>query len=212
MKPALSSNSLPRRGDRRARSGPAAMRGAIRWSLLLLVALGIVIGVVAVGATTWAVNTTSTNEFCSNACHSMKWAAQAYERGPHFVNDVGVRATCSDCHIPFESEPATPFQYVFGTLWTKAVSGTEDVIGEVRGLISTEERWNLERPKLGEEVRAWFKETSSATCKGCHKLDAFASTGPGAFHLDLVKAGPVNCVECHADAGHRFPETAAAKP
>ena len=34
----------------------------------------------------------------------MKPAAEAYERSVHFANAVGVRATCSDCQIVFESD------------------------------------------------------------------------------------------------------------
>ena len=190
---------------------PATARGSIRWSVVLLLALGAAIGLVIAGTTTWMVNTTSTNQFCANQCHSMQWAAAAYERGPHYINAVGVRATCSDCHVPFENEPATPFQYVFGTLWTKAVSGTKDAIGEARGTIADETKWNAERPRLSAETRAWFKETGSATCRGCHHLEAFPSTGPSAFHADLIKAPTVNCVQCHANVGHNFSAAAPAE-
>ena len=187
------------------------MRGALHWSLMLLIALGIAVGIVGAGATTWMVNATSSENFCATACHSMQWAAAAYARAPHYANPHGVRASCADCHIPFESRPATPFQYVFGTIWTKQLDGTHDAIAELRGTISTEEKWEARRPQLAADVEAWFRQTNYGTCKGCHRLDA--ATGPAAdIHADLLKAGPIDCVQCHADVGHNFAATAAAKP
>ncbi|HTR57568.1 MAG TPA: NapC/NirT family cytochrome c [Casimicrobiaceae bacterium] len=200
-----------RRGDRIVGAGPAAMRGALHWSVILLIALGIAVGIVGVGATTWMVNATSSENFCATACHTMQWAAAAYERSPHFANPHGVRASCADCHIPFESRPATPFQYIFGTIGTKEHDGIHDAIAELRGTISTEEEWDARRPKLAADVEAWLRKTNYVTCKGCHRLDA--ATGPAAdIHADLLKAGPVDCVQCHADVGHKFAEHAAAKP
>ena len=190
-------------------TGRAAIRGQFRWVFALLLALGIGLGIVVAGTTTWMVNATSTTNYCATSCHTMQWAAAGYESGPHFNNTHGVRATCSDCHIPFESEHATPFQYVFCTLCTKAISGTKDVIAEFRGVIDDQAKWEQERPRLSADVRAWLKETGSATCQGCHKLDAFASETTTEVHASLIKAEHVDCVECHTDVGHRF---VTAKP
>jgi nitrate/TMAO reductase-like tetraheme cytochrome c subunit len=174
-----------------------------------LVALGVVVGVAIAGTTAWMVNATSSTNFCATECHSMRWAAAAYENGPHYRNQFGVRASCADCHIPFESRPATPFQYVFGTLWTKGLDGTEDVYYKIRGAISDQAKWEAEKPRLSAKVRAWFKETNSATCQGCHKLDAFARTGPSAFmamevHAGLIKQDKVYCLECHSGIAHVY--------
>jgi nitrate/TMAO reductase-like tetraheme cytochrome c subunit len=200
------------------------MRGAIGLVGVLLLAVGVVVGIVVVGTTTWMVNATSSVNFCATECHSMQWAAAAYEHGKHYVNTAGVRATCADCHIPYEDRPATPFQYVFGTLWTKGVDGTEDVIAKIRGTIADKAKWDAQRPRLSAKVRAWFKATNSATCQGCHKLDAFAAAGPSAFmamevHQKLIKASTVDCIECHAGVAHDWTATtrapapaAAAKP
>jgi len=197
--------------NRNVATGPAATRARFRWGIALLVALGIAIGIGVAGTTTWMVNATSSENFCATACHSMQWAAAAYARAPHFANPHGVRASCADCHIPFESRPATPFQYVFGTIWTKGVDGTHDAIAELRGTIRTEEKWEARRPALAADVEGWFRRTNYETCKGCHRLDA--ATGPAAdIHATLVKAGPADCVQCHADVGHKFTEPTAANP
>jgi nitrate/TMAO reductase-like tetraheme cytochrome c subunit len=187
------------------------MRGALQWSVILLIALGIAVGIVGVGATTWMVNATSSENFCTTACHSMQRIAAAYKRSPHYANPHGVRASCADCHIPFENRPATPFQYIFSTMGTKAHDGIHDAIAELRGTISTEEKWDARRPQLATDVEAWFRRTKYETCKGCHRLDA--ATGSAAdMHAEMLKAGPLDCVQCHADVGHKFAEHAAAKP
>ena len=40
----------------------------------------------------------------------MTWASAAYKGGPHFINQVGVSASCGDCHIPYDSRHATPIE------------------------------------------------------------------------------------------------------
>lgn len=185
------------------------MRGRFTIISAALVALGIAIGVVAVSGTTWMVNATSSVNFCATACHSMQWANAAYERGPHFNNTAGVRATCGDCHIPFEDRPATPFQYVFGTLWTKGVDGTQDVYAKMLGTISDKARWEAERPRLTAKVEGWLRATNFVTCHGCHKDAAFAAKGPSAFmaiedHSKAGKQGKLDCLECHRGFAHRY--------
>jgi nitrate/TMAO reductase-like tetraheme cytochrome c subunit len=197
----------------RTRESTAGQTGQARpsnWWVAAFVALGIVLGIVIAGTTTWMVNASSSSNFCATECHSMKWAAAAWEKSPHYRNPFGVRASCADCHIPFESRPATPFQYVFGTLWTKGLDGVQDVAAKLRGVIADEAEWNAEKPRLSAEVRAWFKQTHSATCQGCHKLDAFETTGPSAFmamevHAGLIKASTVYCLECHSGIAHVYP-------
>jgi cytochrome c-type protein NapC len=187
----------------------ASMRGRIGAWQALLVATGIAVGIVLAAGTTWMVNATGSVNFCATACHSMQWAAAAYEHGKHYVNSAGVRVSCVDCHIPYESRPATPFQYVFGTLWTKGVDGTRDVIAKMRGVIADKAKWDEQKPRLSAEVRAWFKQTSSETCQGCHKLDAFAKTGPSAFmavedHAGVFNADKIDCIKCHAGVAHDY--------
>lgn len=187
--------------------------GATRLAVIALLAAGALIGIAIAGATTWMVNASSSSNFCATECHSMQWAAASWERSPHFRNEFGVRASCADCHIPFEDRPATPVQYVFGTLWTKGLAGTEDVVAKLRGVISDEAKWNAEKPRLEAKVKAWFQHTNSETCQGCHKLDAFEPTGPSAFmatavHSGLIQADRVDCLQCHSGIAHVDPAPA----
>ncbi len=60
------------------------------------------------------------------------------------TNPVGLRASCADCHIPYESRLSTLFKYVFGTMWPKGLDGTEDVIAKIHGTIADKAQWDAE--------------------------------------------------------------------
>ena len=188
-------------------------RSRPRRALAIAVIAGLVLGVVGVAVTNAMVHWSGSNDFCSNACHSMQWVAEAYRRGPHHATPSGATAGCADCHIPHHSSEPNAFQYV-SMLFYKAKVGTRDAIAEARGVINTREKWEAARGHYSEEVKAWMAETGSQTCRGCHDL---ARMGGGKaqppiveMHAGLAKAGPVKCLDCHEGVGHVY-ET-PAKP
>ena len=130
-----------------------------RWSVAALVGLGIVLSAIAVIGTQVMVHVTGTDEFCGTACHSMQWVAQEHRESTHGATRTGMRATCHDCHIPREYPEL---------LWYKAVAGTKDVIGEIRGIIDTEEKFLAERKHMAGLVWAEYKDNDSRACRGCH--------------------------------------------
>ena len=191
-----------------AQDGSAARaRRSRRWAIGLI-AVGAVAGVAAVAFTTSIVHTTSTPEFCATSCHSMEWAYDSYRRSVHFDNRSGVRATCGDCHVPYESGHPNVIQYVAGTLWTKALAGGSDVFHELLGTISTQAKWEAQRPRLVEQAHAWMKRTDSVTCQGCHDLAAYAGTGNFMAieeHAGLLQPATVDCIGCHTrNVGHVY--------
>ena len=97
------------------------------------------VGAIAIIGTQVMVHVTGTDEFCGAACHSMQWVAKEHRESIHGATRTGMRATCHDCHIPREYPEL---------LWYKAVAGTKDVIGEMRGIISTEEKFRAERKRM----------------------------------------------------------------
>jgi len=186
--------SGPRRGLWRRLASPSAT-----WSVLALVIVGLVIGAGGVIATQVMVAMTGTNEFCGGACHSMKWVAQEYRQSVHYANRTGVQAECHDCHIP-HSYPQL--------LWYKAKAGTKDVIGEMSGVISTEEKFNKARTRMAKEVWAEFKETNSANCRTCHAFTPEIIAKQKEFaqpmhKMVLEKQG--TCIDCHKGVAHTAP-------
>ena len=170
-----------------------------RWSIAALVAVGLVIGAVAIIGTQGMVHVTGTDKFCGGACHSMQWVAREHHESSHGATRTGMRATCHDCHIPRDYPEL---------LWYKAVAGTKDVIGEMRGVISTEEKFRAERKRMAAEVWAEYKGNDSRACRGCHvfSTDVLAKQKEAAqaVHKPVLE-GHATCIDCHKGVAHVAP-------
>ena len=170
-----------------------------RWSILALVTVGFLVGAVAVIGTQVMVHVTGTDQFCGGACHSMQWVAKEHRESRHGVNSTGVGATCHDCHIP-RGYPEL--------LWYKAVAGTKDVIGEIRGVIDTQEKFERERRTMAGHVWAEYKANDSRACRGCHEFskDVLAKQPElvRSIHAPVLD-GMATCIDCHKGVGHAAP-------
>ena len=170
-----------------------------RWSVAALVGLGIVLSAIAVIGTQVMVHVTGTDAFCGGACHSMQWVAQEHKASTHGATRTGMVATCHDCHIPRE------YPHL---LWYKAVAGTKDVIGEMRGVISTEEKFRAERKRMATLVWEEYKGNDSRACRGCHVFSAEVlakqQEAAKAVHQPVLE-GRATCIDCHKGVGHLAP-------
>lgn len=179
-----------------------------RWSVFVLLLAGAAVGFASVVGTQVAVAVTGTNDFCGNACHShAKFVYPEYKDSIHGSNRTGVKATCSDCHIP-HSYPAK--------LLYKAEAGIRDGFNEMRGVISTKEKFEAERWRMANHVWDEMKANNSANCRHCHTPE---SMDPAKQSKDAVKQhkkftdGKATCIECHTGVAHVEPvEPDAAKP
>ena len=136
----------------------------------------------------------------------MIWASAAYHQSTHYVNNVGVRASCGECHIPYDSSHATAVEFV-KLLMFKADRGAKDFWYESRKSIATKEEWEKRRPALSENFENYLTQHNYITCRGCHSLLSFG--GPNShmklvIHQGMVKADSYNCLECHANIGHVY--------
>lgn len=170
-----------------------------RWSVLALLLIGLVIGAVGVIGTQVMVAVSGTNQFCGGACHSMQWVDAEYRQSVHAINSKGVGAGCHDCHIPHDYPQL---------LWYKAKAGVKDVIGEISGVISTEEKFKRERPRLAEHVWAEYKQTNSANCRVCHvfteQVIAKQQEALQPMHKQTL-TGEATCIDCHKGIAHTAP-------
>ena len=171
-----------------------------RWSVLSLVLLGILIGFLAVVGTQVMVYVTGTDQFCGNACHSMQWVAKEHAQSVHAVNRTGVKAGCHDCHIPHDY----PELLVY-----KARAGIKDAIGEMRGVISTQEKFEKERLRMAKHVWEEYQGNNSRACRTCHQFSkevlAKQKEEVRPIH-EAVIAGNGTCVDCHKGVAHKAPE------
>jgi nitrate/TMAO reductase-like tetraheme cytochrome c subunit len=171
-----------------------------RWSVLALLLVGIVIGFVATAGTQVMVYVTGTDKFCGTSCHSMQWVAAEHAASGHHANRTGVKAGCHDCHIP-HSYPAN--------LIHKTKAGIKDIYGEIRGVISTEEKFKKARLEMARHVWDEYKENGSAACRHCHVFTPEVLAKQKEFARPMhqqVLAGQGTCIDCHKGMGHAAPE------
>jgi cytochrome c-type protein NapC len=187
--------------ETRRNTGRRRILWIFSWTLVF-----VFFGVALAALTNHAVMWSSSDKFCGTTCHSMTWAASAYQQSSHFINSVGVRASCGDCHIPYDSGHATSVEYVKLLLF-KADRGAKDFWYESRKSIATKEEWDKRRPALSENFENYLTRHNYITCRGCHSLLSFG--GPNShmklvIHQGMVKADGYNCLQCHANIGHVY--------
>ncbi|MBX6393253.1 MAG: NapC/NirT family cytochrome c, partial [Burkholderiales bacterium] len=100
-------------------------------------------GIIFWGAFNTALEFTNTESFCIG-CHEMRDNVYAELRDTiHFTNRSGVRAKCSDCHVPHD--------------WTHKIArkmqASKEVWGKIFGTIDTPEKFQNKRLELA--MREW---------------------------------------------------------
>ena len=172
-----------------------------RWSIFALVFVGLVVGATSVIGTQVAMAVTGTTEFCGTTCHSHeKFVYPEHKLSPHYANRVGVRAACTDCHVP-HSYPAK--------LFYKAKAGATDALAELRGTISTQEKFDKERWRLANIVWEEMRADNSANCRTCHDpqaMDAKKQSEDAVKQHKKFAAGKATCIDCHTGVAHKEPE------
>jgi nitrate/TMAO reductase-like tetraheme cytochrome c subunit len=168
-------------------------------------------GIIFTALTNHLVVWSSSDAYCGTVCHSMTWAAAAYHRSPHYTNPVGVRASCGDCHIPYDAGHATAMDYVRLLLF-KTDRGLKDTWHEVTRSIATEDDWEKRQPALRATFESYLTRNNYITCRGCHSLESFA--GPRSqmktvIHRGLASQNNYNCLDCHSEVGHVYAASAA---
>jgi len=142
---------------------------------------------------------TNTEKFCIG-CHEMRDNVYAEFKGTiHDVNRSGVRAVCSDCHVPREPGP----------MLMRKVRATMELYGHFMGLIDTPEKFEARRHLMAMRVWTRMKETDSLECRNCHHADAMSadlqSERAKARHAK-GKAEGKTCIDCHFGIAHKEPE------
>ena len=163
--------------------------------VLLFVVIGVVLVVGGAAGLAW----TETLSFCTG-CHEMRDNVYAEYKGTiHDQNRAGVRAICSDCHVP--REPVA--------LIKRKMAATFELIGHFRGVIDTKEKFEKERTELAHHVWKRMKETDSLECRNCHDAThmdpALQSAGAQAKHA-LMKTQGQTCIDCHYGIAHTEPK------
>lgn len=178
-------------------------RFASRWKAILAVVLcaGVLvfIGATLVVAGAAGLAWTETEQFCIG-CHEMRDNVYAEYKGTiHDRNRAGVRAICSDCHVP--KEPVA--------LIKRKMAATFELWGHMTGAIDTKEKFQERRAELAHHVWKRMKETDSLECRNCHDAAHMESTlmsEKAQSRHAKMKSEAKTCIDCHFGIAHTEPE------
>ncbi|HJS39633.1 MAG TPA: NapC/NirT family cytochrome c [Burkholderiales bacterium] len=174
-------------------------RPSAHFSLGFLTVGGFVGGIMFWGGFNTAMEFTNTETFCTG-CHEMRdnpFAELKYTI--HFTNRSGVRAKCSDCHVPHE--------------WTvkmaRKIQASKEVWGKIFGTIDTPEKFQAKRLELAQREWARFRANDSLECRNCHDYEYMDFTRQSLraqhMHSTYLASKDKTCIDCHKGIAHRLP-------
>ena len=137
-----------------------------RWFLFGIPAgalLAAAVGAAATGGFVGALKFTETDAFCTS-CHEMKQPYQELTRSVHFSNELGIQASCGNCHVPPTLLPG---------LW-RHMQAYAEVWGHIRGELDTPAKYEAHRAELAQKIWTELKANDSAECRSCHNSSSMA--------------------------------------
>ena len=174
-------------------------RPSVKYSLGGLLAAGFVVGVLFWGGFNTAMEATNTESFCIS-CHEMRDNVyQEYKKTIHYSNRTGVRAVCSDCHVPKD--------------WThkmiRKIQASREVWGKITGTIDTPEKFEAKRLELARREWARMKAADSRECRNCHSLESMNAESQkqrARKQHETALEDKMTCIDCHKGIAHQKPE------
>jgi cytochrome c-type protein NapC len=170
-----------------------------KWSVLALTVVGFFAGIIFWGGFHTAMEATNTIQFCTG-CHEMHDNVyQEYQGTVHDTNRTGVRAICSDCHVPKD--------------WVhkiaRKIQASNEVYHKLVGTVNTKEKFEANRMAMATRVWKTMKDSDSRECRNCHSFEAMNSTKqtPRAQknHAKARTEGKT-CIDCHKGIAHLLPQ------
>jgi cytochrome c-type protein NapC len=170
-----------------------------KYSAGLLLGVGVFAGIIFWGGFNTIVEATNTEEFCIS-CHEMQENVYLeYKETIHYSNKTGVRAICSDCHVP--------------KTWihkmARKIQATNEVFHKILGTIDTPEKFNEHRLEMASRVWKVMKETDSRECRNCHNFNYMNMEDQDKTarkkHTKAFNEGKT-CIDCHQGIAHELPD------
>lgn len=159
---------------------------------------GMLAGIILWGGFNTAMEYTNTPEFCVS-CHEMdQLVHQEYKQSAHYSNPSGVRAICSDCHVPRD----------WGRKVIRKIKASSEIYHTLVGKINTPEKFEAHRLEMAERVWKEMTENNSRECRNCHAYDSmhFQKQGQRAREkMEDAKNKNTPCIECHKGIAHKKP-------
>lgn len=171
---------------------------AVRWGWGPVFVVGGIGGVIFWGGFNTFMEYTNTLDFCVS-CHEMRTTVyEEYKKSAHFKNPSGVRAVCSDCHVP---KPWT-------AKLVRKIQASNELYHKIVGTIDTPEKYEAKRLQLAEHVWATMKATDSRECRNCHAWDSMDFHKQSRRAAEKMQEGMKKgdtCIDCHKGLVHKLP-------
>lgn len=172
---------------------------SVKHSLIGLLSVGFLSGIFFWGGFNTAMEATNTLDFCIS-CHEMHDNVyQEYKKTIHYTNRTGVRAVCSDCHVPKD--------------WThkmiRKIQASKEVWGKITGVIDTPVKFEAHRLEMAEREWARMKASDSRECRNCHNFDSMDTEKQklrGAKMHKIARDEKQTCIDCHKGIAHQKPK------
>jgi len=166
------------------------------WGAIAL--FGFVGGIVFWGGFNTAMEATNTLEFCIS-CHAMEQTVyREYQESSHYRNASGVRAVCSDCHVP----------HAWGPKVVRKIQATGELWGAMTGYIGTPELFEEHRWEMANNVWETMRQTDSRECRNCHSWEAMDFDEQDRRAREKMQEGHEQgktCIDCHQGVAHHMP-------
>ena len=169
-----------------------------KYSILAIGAIAFVGGILFWGAFHAGLEMSNTLEFCTT-CHEMRDTVyQEYKETIHYSNRTGVRAICSDCHVPKD----------WSHKMLRKMKASFEVWGKLTGSIDTKEKFEKKRLELAGHEWQRMKDSDSRECRNCHSFEAMSpelqKQTPYKKHMKAKEDGKT-CIDCHKGIAHQLP-------
>ena len=174
-------------------------------SLISLLFIGFAGGVVFWGGFNTAMEATNTLEFCIS-CHEMRDTVyEEYKQTIHYSNRTGIRAVCSDCHVPKD----------WAHKMARKVKASGEIWGKLAGTIDTPEKFEAKRLELATHEWDRMKKSDSRECRNCHSFDGMDTekqkNRASKMHK-IAQSDNKTCIDCHKGIAHKKPEKMPEEP
>ncbi len=172
-----------------------------RYSVITLISGSFIAGIIFWGGFNTGMEATNKLEFCIS-CHEMRDTVyQEYKESVHYANRTGVRAICSDCHVPKDWMHKVK----------RKIEASGELWGKLTGSIDTREKFEARRLELAEQEWARMKASDSRECRNCHSYEGMNPQiqDEVAREKHLLAAKPDSgktCIDCHKGITHELPE------
>jgi cytochrome c-type protein NapC len=124
---------------------------------------------------------------------------QEYKKTIHWSNRTGVRALCSDCHVPKD----------WVHKMARKVQATNELYGKVMGTISTPEKFEARRLALARSEWKRMKSSDSRECRNCHSFDGMnveVQKQRAKKQHEMAVKDRMTCIDCHKGIAHTKPK------